>query len=181
MFIALFALIVFCSFSRSLVAAPAPEHDRFRVAVYIPVFVVQKMKDPAYLQKSWDDLSSQVKVDKVYIETYRSGTIADDAQPRTGQSLLRLPQRADRRRDRLRRPRRYSRRRRTRRRWRPVRLNVLHRPQTARIRQTHRRDHRSPLRRNHSRRLLLQQHQVRFRHRRERQSDLGRIPTQAHG
>jgi len=60
-------------------AATAPAHDQFKVAVYIPVFVVQKMKDPAYLQKSWDDLSSQVKVDKVYIETYRSGTIAEDA------------------------------------------------------------------------------------------------------
>ena len=59
-------------------AAAAPAHDQFKVAVYIPVFVVQKMKDPAYLQKSWGDLSSQVKVDKVYIETYRSGTIADD-------------------------------------------------------------------------------------------------------
>ena len=60
-------------------AASAPAHDQFRVAVYIPVFVVQRMKDPAYLQKSWDQLSSQVKVDKVYIESYRSGTIADDA------------------------------------------------------------------------------------------------------
>jgi hypothetical protein len=74
----LFALL-FVPASGSLHAAPAPGHDQFRVAVYIPVFVVQKMKDPAYLQKSWDDLSSQVKVDKVYIETYRSGTIADDA------------------------------------------------------------------------------------------------------
>ncbi len=60
-------------------ASSAPTHDQFRVAVYIPVFVVQKMKDPAYLQESWKELSSQVKVDKVYIETYRSGTIADDA------------------------------------------------------------------------------------------------------
>ena len=60
-------------------AATAPAHDQFKLAVYIPVFVVQKMKDSAYLQKSWNDLSSQVKVDKVYIETYRSGTIADDA------------------------------------------------------------------------------------------------------
>jgi hypothetical protein len=60
-------------------ATSAPAHDQFRVAVYIPVFVVQRMKDSAYLQKSWDELSSQVKVDKVYIETYRSGTIADDA------------------------------------------------------------------------------------------------------
>jgi hypothetical protein len=60
-------------------ATSAPDHDQFKVAVYIPVFVVQRMKDPAYLEKSWNDLSSQVKIDKVYIETYRSGTIADDA------------------------------------------------------------------------------------------------------
>ncbi|HEY3625038.1 MAG TPA: hypothetical protein VGL00_02105 [Terracidiphilus sp.] len=59
-------------------AAP-PSHDQFHVAVYIPVFVVQKMKDPAYLENSWKELSSQVAVDKVYIETYRSGTTADDA------------------------------------------------------------------------------------------------------
>jgi hypothetical protein len=59
--------------------AAAPAHDQFRVAVYIPVFVVQRMKDPAWLQQSWEQISSQVKVDKVYIESYRSGTIADDA------------------------------------------------------------------------------------------------------
>ena len=60
-------------------AAAPPDHDQFKVAVYIPVFVVQRMKDAAWLQKSWDELSSQVKVDKVYIETYRSGTVADEA------------------------------------------------------------------------------------------------------
>ena len=60
-------------------AATPPDHDQFHVAVYIPVAVVQKMKDSAYLEKSWKDLSSQIKVDKVYIETYRSGVIADDA------------------------------------------------------------------------------------------------------
>lgn len=60
-------------------AAPPPAHDQFRVAVYIPVFVVERMKDPAWLQSSWNQISSQVHVDKVYIETYRSGAIADDA------------------------------------------------------------------------------------------------------
>ena len=60
-------------------AAPPPAHDRFNVAVYIPVGVVEQMKDPAWLQKSWKEISSQVKVDKVYIETYRSGLVADDA------------------------------------------------------------------------------------------------------
>lgn len=60
-------------------AAPPAAHDQFRVAVYIPVGVVEQMKDPAWLEKSWKEISSQVKVDKVYIETYRSGLVADDA------------------------------------------------------------------------------------------------------
>ena len=64
-------------------AAPPAAHDRFRVAVCIPVGVVERMTDPAYLQKSWDELSSQVKVDKVYIESYRSGVLADDAMLET--------------------------------------------------------------------------------------------------
>ena len=72
-------LLIFAPALISSAAAPPPAHDQFRVAVYIPVGVVERMKDPAYLQKSWDDLSSQVKVDKVYIESYRSGVIADDA------------------------------------------------------------------------------------------------------
>ena len=60
-------------------AAPSPAHDQFHVAVYIPVAVVERMKDPAWLQQSWNQVSSQVKVDKVYIESYRSGVLADDA------------------------------------------------------------------------------------------------------
>jgi hypothetical protein len=61
-------------------AAPASPHDQFRVAVYIPVSVVEKMKDPAYLEKSWQDLSSQVAVDKLYIETYRSSQSWETSQ-----------------------------------------------------------------------------------------------------
>ena len=60
--------------------AAAPAHDQFKVAVYIPVFQVERMmKDPAYLKESWAEISSQVRVDKVYIETYRSGTVTSDA------------------------------------------------------------------------------------------------------
>ena len=62
----------------SMAAAAPPAHEHFRVAVYIPVGVVERMKDPAYLQKSWEEISSQVKVDKVYIESYRSGVLADE-------------------------------------------------------------------------------------------------------
>jgi hypothetical protein len=71
---AVFALL--CVPSR----AAAPAHGQFKVAVYIPVFQVERMmKEPAYLKQSWDEISSQVRVDKVYIETYRSGEVADDA------------------------------------------------------------------------------------------------------
>ena len=60
-------------------AAPPPAHDQFRVAIYIPAAVVEKMKDPAWLEQSWQQISSQVKVDKVYIESYRSHLIVDGA------------------------------------------------------------------------------------------------------
>jgi hypothetical protein len=63
-------------------AAP-PAHGQFRVAIYIPVGVVERMQDPAWLQQSWDQISSQVHVDKVYIESYRSGLLATDAQLQT--------------------------------------------------------------------------------------------------
>ena len=36
------------------------------------------MKDRAWLESSWAQITSQVKVDKVYIETYRSRVLADD-------------------------------------------------------------------------------------------------------
>jgi hypothetical protein len=73
-----FVLLLLIKASFNLNAAQPPVHDQFRVAVYIPVGVVQHMKDPAYLQKSWGDLTSQVRVDKVYIESYRSGVVADE-------------------------------------------------------------------------------------------------------
>ncbi len=64
--------------SLAVAAPPPPAHENFKVAVYITVGVVERMKDPAWLEQSWQQLSSQVHVDKVYIETYRSGLIAED-------------------------------------------------------------------------------------------------------
>ncbi|MGB9435989.1 MAG: hypothetical protein WBQ89_27315 [Candidatus Acidiferrum sp.] len=59
-------------------ASIGQQYKNFRVAVYIPVFVVKQMQDPGWLQSSWETISRQVKVDKVYIETYRSHEIADE-------------------------------------------------------------------------------------------------------
>ena len=57
----------------------APAHPAFKVAVYIAVSDVERMKDPAYLERTWSEINSQVHVDKVYIESYRSGVFADGA------------------------------------------------------------------------------------------------------
>ncbi len=71
-------LLAFTSLKLDAAPSPAPAHDQFRVAIYIPVGVVERMKDPAWLQQSWEQIASQVRVDKVYIESYRSGVLADD-------------------------------------------------------------------------------------------------------
>lgn len=61
-------------------AGEAPPTRSFRVAVYIPVGVVEHMgADPAWLESSWETISRNVHVDKVYIETFRSGQTASDA------------------------------------------------------------------------------------------------------
>ncbi|HEY2860403.1 MAG TPA: hypothetical protein VGJ21_18420 [Terracidiphilus sp.] len=78
-------LAVFCRSSN----AAAPAHDQFKVAVYIPVFQIEEMKkDPDYLKRSWAEISSQVHVDKVYIETYRSGEFTDDAAVENAKSFF---------------------------------------------------------------------------------------------
>jgi hypothetical protein len=82
-------LLLVVSTCLSSSAAPAPPaHDRFHVAIYITTGVVEKMKDPAWLQQSWDEISSQVKVDKVYIESYRRGVLAEDAVLETVKSFF---------------------------------------------------------------------------------------------
>ena len=61
-------LISYCFASGATPAARG--YKNFRVAVYVPEYVVEQMKDPSYLQSSWETISGQVKVDKVYLETY---------------------------------------------------------------------------------------------------------------
>ena len=59
-------------------AARAGNYQNFGVAVYIPVPIVKTFADPKVLQSEWDLISSQVKVDKVYIEVHRDRVVADD-------------------------------------------------------------------------------------------------------
>jgi hypothetical protein len=55
-------------------------YKNFKVTVYIPVQVVERMaNDPDWMQSSWKTISSRLHVDKVFIESYRAGVSADDA------------------------------------------------------------------------------------------------------
>ncbi len=62
----------------SLVSAlPAVAYQNFKVAVYCRAYEVREMADPAWLESRWQELSSQVHVDKIYLETHRDLIIVD--------------------------------------------------------------------------------------------------------
>ena len=57
----------------------AGNYTNFDVAIYIPVNVVKSFEDPQKLQDDWNRISSQLKVDKVYIEVQRDRQTNSDA------------------------------------------------------------------------------------------------------
>ena len=54
-------------------AAPYAQknYKNFKVSVYARSYEVARMGDPSYIEPIWDELSRQVKVDKIYLETHR--------------------------------------------------------------------------------------------------------------
>lgn len=46
-------------------------YKSFKVAVYVRAYEVEKMKDINWLDSTWNIISSQVKIDKIYLETHR--------------------------------------------------------------------------------------------------------------
>ena len=60
-------------------SGPAGQYQNFAVAIYVPVGIVRSLADPARLNSEWERISSQLKVDKVYIESERDRVLADDA------------------------------------------------------------------------------------------------------
>jgi hypothetical protein len=63
----------------TLLASVAAAYDDFHVAIYCRAQEVQKMADARWLADSWDAVSREVHVDKVYIETHRDRILIDDA------------------------------------------------------------------------------------------------------
>ena len=57
----------------------AGNYQNFRVAVYVTVQDVNRMSDQAALESMWAEFTKNLKVDKVYLETFRDMTFVDEA------------------------------------------------------------------------------------------------------
>lgn len=57
----------------------AGNYQSFKVSVYTRAYEVEKMKDMHWLDSTWNVISSQLAVDKIYLETHRDLLIVPDA------------------------------------------------------------------------------------------------------
>jgi hypothetical protein len=57
--------------------AASSRYQNFLVSIYCRVYEVRQMADPVWLETRWTEISRQVKVDKIYLETHRDMVIAD--------------------------------------------------------------------------------------------------------
>jgi hypothetical protein len=62
----------------ALVCCPAEGYQNFNVAVYCRAQEVRRMAEPNWLEPRWNEISRQVKVDKVYLETHRDTVLVDE-------------------------------------------------------------------------------------------------------
>lgn len=56
----------------------ADNYKNFKVAVYARSYEVQKMDSLPWLEPIWNEITRQVKVDKIYLETHRDLVIVDE-------------------------------------------------------------------------------------------------------
>lgn len=62
-------LVLFCQM---------PPYKNFKVAVYTRAYEVKDMADAKKLEKSWEAISKQVGINKIYLETHRDQLIVDE-------------------------------------------------------------------------------------------------------
>ena len=71
-----FPLFFFLSFLPATTQA-AGNYRNFVVSVYARVYEVRQMGDLTWLEPRWNELSRQVRVDKIYLETHRDMVVAE--------------------------------------------------------------------------------------------------------
>ena len=73
-----FFWIFLCALALPATGCLAGNYTNFDVAIYIPVGAVRSFENPRTLSNNWRRISSQLKVDKVYIEVQRNRELAGD-------------------------------------------------------------------------------------------------------
>lgn len=68
----------FILFLTCMLSLHAGNYKSFKVSVYTRAYEVEKMKDLHWLDSTWNIITSQVKVDKIYLETHRDLLIVPD-------------------------------------------------------------------------------------------------------
>jgi hypothetical protein len=63
----------------SLSVAWSGNYKGFKVSIYARAYEVEKMSDQHWLDSTWDIISHQIKVDKIYLEVHRDLHIVPDA------------------------------------------------------------------------------------------------------
>ncbi len=59
--------------------AAQKQYENFKVSVYTRAYEVEKMEDLHWLDSTWSIISSQIKVDKIYLETHRDLLIVPES------------------------------------------------------------------------------------------------------
>ena len=57
----------------------AKAYESFKVSIYVRAYEVDKMKDIHWLDSTWNVISQQLEVDKIYLETHRDLLVVEDA------------------------------------------------------------------------------------------------------
>ena len=70
-------IILFYSIGLSSGIFAAGKYQNFIASIYARVYEVRQMGDSAWLEPRWNEISRQVKVDKIYLETHRDMIVAD--------------------------------------------------------------------------------------------------------
>ncbi|HEY1962628.1 MAG TPA: hypothetical protein VGG69_09430 [Rhizomicrobium sp.] len=69
-------------------AVPHGHYQNFRVAIYIVVNSTKQLADPAIAEREYDRAFRQTHFDKVYLEAYRGGVFATDAEIEAAKRFL---------------------------------------------------------------------------------------------
>ena len=75
-FPAIFIALLYILFLPSAIHS-AGKYQNFTASIYARVYEVRQMADAAWLEPRWNEISRQVKIDKIYLETHRDMIVAD--------------------------------------------------------------------------------------------------------